>query len=202
MVAEDSHPRQVAGMPLPFAQRPLALAALLLAAIGGAVACAGGEAAPASERRVVVAAPRPALPAVIDSVAAESLAVDSAMRGLGADPGHAIFSCFVGDSAVYANLAQDTFGDTVGVRITLWHAGDGVDGSRADVGDPAPPLPLSAVRLFAADSIQLDFPATMDPGETSRFIGRVSCDRLWGKQRNYRDAPTRPVQYGRVRELY
>ena len=199
MVAEDSGAAQVAGMSSRLARRPrlLVVAALALAAV--AAACTGGEAAPAAERPVV--ATRPPLPAVIDSVTAESLAVDSALRGL-ADRGHALFSCFVGDSAVYADLRLDSFGDTVGVRITLWHAGDGVDGTRAEVGEAVPPLPLSGVRLFAADSILLDFPAANEVEETSRFVGRVSCDRMWGKQRNYRDAPTRPISYGRVRDAY
>jgi hypothetical protein len=201
MVAEHNGAAQLAGMPS--RSRPLLVVAIVLA-----VACTGGEAA-ASRARAggggeapPAAATRPQLPAVIDSITAESLAVDSAMRGLGTDPSHAIFDCLVGDSVVYADLRLDSFGDTVGVRITLWHAGDGIDGSRADVGEPVPPLALTGVRLFAKDSIMLDFPATSDPGETSRFLGRVSCDRMWGKQRNYREAPTRPVSYARVRDAY
>ena len=180
------------------------LASLALAVAGAAAACAGSEAA--EERPgaapVAAAAPTPALPAVIDSITAESLAVDSALRGLTGDPAHAIQSCFVLDTAIYADTRLDTFGDTIGVRITLWRAGGGIDGHRTDVGEPTLPLPLSAARLFARDSIMLEFPATMDPGETSRFVGRVSCDKLWGRQRNYRDAPTRPVSYLRVRPDY
>ena len=198
-MAEDSAAAQVAGMPRARPAHRLGALALLLAA-----ACAGGgegEAAQTHQRTPAVAVARPRLPAVVDSVTAESLAVDSALRGL-ADPGHAIFSCLVGDSVTYADLRLDSFGDTVGVRITLWHAGDGIDGSRADVGESTPPLALTGVRLFAKDSVMLDFPATTDPGETSRFVGRVSCDRMWGKQRNYKDAPTRPVTYARVRDAY
>ena len=172
-----------------------------------AAACAGSEAAQAGGSGTTAVAPavasaRPALPAVIDSITAESLAVDSALRGLTGDPDHAIFGCFVLDTAVYADTRLDTFGDTIGVRITLVRVGGSIDGFRTDVGEPTPPLPLSAARLFGRDSIMLEFPATMEPGETSRFVGRVSCDKLWGRQRNYRDAPTRPVSYARVRDAY
>jgi len=173
--------------------------ALLALAAGVGAACAGGEAAPASERPAATAtAAAPQLPAVIDSITAESLAVDSALRGLTGDPTHTIFGCLVLDTAVYADARLDTFGDSIGVRITLWRAGGGIDGSRTNIGEQTPPLPLSAARLFGRDSIMLEFPASLDPMETSRFVGRVSCDKLWGRQRNVSEAPTRPVTYGRV----
>src|SRR6476661_8054716 len=94
MVAEDSGAGEVAGMSS--RSRALAATALLVAA-----ACSGGEAAPPRPRATAATArpvSRPALPAVIDSAMAESLAVDSALRGI-ADPGHALFGCFIGDSA-------------------------------------------------------------------------------------------------------
>ena len=108
-MAEDSRAAQLAGMSR--LARVSVLVTLVLAA-----ACAGSEAAQAGGSGTTAVAPaaapaRPALPAVIDSIAAESLAVDSALRGLTGDPDHAIFGCFVLDTAVYADTRLDTFGE-------------------------------------------------------------------------------------------
>jgi hypothetical protein len=40
--------------------------------------------------------------------------------------------------------------------------------------------------------------AYRDGIDTSRFLGRVTCDRLWGRQREHRDQPSRVVVYHRV----
>ncbi len=113
-----------------------------------------------------------------------------------ADPAHALFGCLVGDSAAYA--AADS-----GVRLTLWHAGDGVDGSatRAD-GDASESTPLARVRVAGADSIELDVPGPERDAaarDTTFFAGRVACDSLWGRERSTRDARTRAIAYRRVR---
>ena len=175
--------------------RVLSLVGVLLAVC--AAACAGG-----GDARVAAqdsARPDSARP---DSGGVDSLAIWIAQEAA-VDPSHALFGCLHGDSAVYADLRPDPeTGDTSGVLIALWQAGDGVDGAIATAVDPTHALPISGARLFARDSITLEMPHPDDPAETSRFVGRVSCEKLWGRQRNYRDAPTRPVVYARVRPDY
>jgi hypothetical protein len=151
------------------------LASVLLAACVGAEH--GGEATPAARSR----AP----------------AVDS----LGDEPPHAIFGCLQGDSAVYADVRTDpTTGDTIGVWLTFWRAGNGVDGIRVlGEGGRADTTLFTRVQLVDPDSIAFDVPTT-DAPDTTRFLGRVACNRLWGRQRERRDVPSRAAVYWRTYE--
>jgi len=89
-------------------------------------------------------------------------------------------------------------GDTVGVWITFYRAGASVDGMRVlGTMEHADTVLFSRVQLGAEDSIAFDVP-TVDTPDTSRFLGRVGCDRLWGRQRERRDYPSRSVTYRRV----
>jgi hypothetical protein len=59
------------------------------------------------------------------------------------------------------------------------------------------------LQLSGGDSIAFDVPsapvdAFREGVDTSRFLGRVSCDRLWGRQRERRDVPSRAAVYRRV----
>lgn len=117
------------------------------------------------------------------------------------EPVHRLFGCLSGDSAVYADVREDpNTGDTVGVWITFWQAGDGIDGasvSSAGNGLRTAPEPFSRVQLAGADSLALDLPHGGGEADTTRLVGRVSCERLWGRQRTHRDMPTRPALYRR-----
>ena len=47
----------------------------------------------------------------------------------------------------------------------------------------------------ACDALDTPHPMELD---TIRFIGRVDCNRLWGRQRNRRESPSRPALYRRL----
>ena len=131
-------------------------------------------------------------------------ALDGAsLDGAGVDdePVHRVFGCLAGDSAVYADVREDpNTGDTVGVWITFWQAGDGIDGasvSSSGNGVRTDPEPVSRVQLAGADSVALDLPHGGGDADTTRLVGRISCERLWGRQRTHRDMPTQPALYRR-----
>ncbi len=42
------------------------------------------------------------------------------------------------------------------------------------------------------------FAGFSDFADRSVFIGRVDCNRLWGRQRNRRESPSRPALYRRL----
>jgi hypothetical protein len=120
-------------------------------------------------------------------------------------PPHALFGCLTGDSAVYADTRPDAeTGDTAGVWLTFYRLGDDVDGIRVlGAPDRADTVPFLRVQLSDGDSVAFDVPtapadAYRDGIDTSRFLGRVTCDRLWGRQREHRDQPSRMVVYHRV----
>ncbi|AHG88628.1 hypothetical protein J421_1091 [Gemmatirosa kalamazoonensis] len=120
-------------------------------------------------------------------------------------PPHAIFGCLTGDSAVYGDVRPDPeTGDTIGVWLTFYRAGGGVDGMRVLGGiDRADTATFLRVQLSGGDSLAFDVPAVpldrfREGIDTARFIGRVACDRLWGRQREHRDQPSRTVVYRRV----
>ena len=151
-------------------------------------ACAGAEVerAPASAAGTAVAA--------LDSGASGDAGFDD-------EPVHRVFGCLSGDSAVYADVREDpNTGDTVGVWITVWQAGDGIDGasvSSSGNGVRTDPEPFSRVQLAGVDSLALDLPHGGGDGDTTRLVGRISCERLWGRQRTHRDMPTQPALYRR-----
>jgi hypothetical protein len=152
----------------------MAVAAALLTA-----ACDGAE----SERR-------------LDDAPADSA---RAIADLGADPEHVLFGCLIGDSAVYSDVQPVAAGGVSGVRITLWHAGDGIDGSTVlAAGELGPSMPVAGVRLVGRDSIELDVLHDAAAPDTSFLVGRVSCDSLWGRQRTSRAAASRQASYGRL----
>jgi hypothetical protein len=166
------------------------LSATLSATLLATGACTGAEReAPAvhDARAGTIAPPPAAVPATSDAS--------------GDEPPHRIFRCLLGDSAMYADAREDPeTGDTVGVWITVWQAGDGIDGvtvssSGNDVFTP--PMPFSRVQLAGVDSLALDMPHA-DGADTTRLIARVSCDRLWGRQRTHRDVPAGAALYRRV----
>lgn len=158
----------------------MALPAAVLAA------CAGAE---------VERAPAPPTPP------ARTLQVVGAMGDDDELP-HRLFGCLSGDSAVYADVREDpNSGDTVGVWITLWQAGDGIDGvseSSSGNGVRTAPEPFARVQLAGADSLALDLPHGGGDRDTTRLVGRISCERLWGRQRTHRDMPTTPALYRRL----
>ena len=152
-----------------------------------AAACVGAERAPA--------------PAPRATTSAGSVDPLDSLDG----PPHALLKCLTGDSAVYGDVRPDPeTGDTIGVWITFYRAGNDVDGIRVlGQADRADTALFTRVQLAADDSIAFDAPAPpLDPFrdgvDTARFIGRVSCDRLWGRQRERRDAPSRAAVYRRV----
>jgi hypothetical protein len=120
-------------------------------------------------------------------------------------PPHALFGCLTGDSAVYADVRPDAAtGDTAGVWLTFYRLGGDVDGIRVlGAPDRTDTVPFLRVQLSDGDSVAFDVPtapsdAYRDGIDTSRFLGRVTCDRLWGRQREHRDQPSRTVVYHRV----
>jgi len=161
-------------------RRCLTVAALAVAAL----ACGKGE-------RAAPAAHRPAAASVLDS--------------LDDGPPHAIFGCFTADSAIYGDVRPDPeTGDTIGVWITFYRAGSSVDGLRVlGAMDRADTALFLRLQLSGDDSIAFDVPsapldAFREGVDTARFIGRVSCDRLWGRQRERRDVPSHAAVYRRV----
>ena len=167
------------------------LVVALLAACAGAEVARTPSGASAGTSTGVSAAVPPA-----DTAA---LALDEA--GYDDEPVHRLFGCLSGDSAVYADVREDpNTGDTVGVWITFWQAGDGIDGmseSSSGNGVRTDPEPFSRVQLAGADSLALDLPHGGGEADTTRLVGRVTCERLWGRQRTHRDMPTRPALYRR-----
>lgn len=165
-------PRRTAGALLPFAWSLL----LVAACAESAPSRAGAAGAPAVAGTTPNAAP-----------------------SFGDEPVPAIFGCLGGDTIVYADVRIDSIaGDTVGVWISLWQAGDGVDGASLQAEDPqGRAVPLARVQLSDVDSIALDIPHAVGESDTSRFVGRASCERLWGRQRNRRETPSRPAVYRR-----
>jgi hypothetical protein len=117
-------------------------------------------------------------------------------------PPNALLTCVATDTAVYADLRQDPeTGDTLGVWLTFWRAGGSVDGTRIVYdGDRVDTTYFTRVQLGDADSIAIDVPTAPGSSDTSRFLGRASCGRVWGRQRERRDVPTRPVVYHRIAE--
>jgi hypothetical protein len=134
-----------------------------------------------------------------DQARAEPATDTSRATAQGADPTHALFGCLIGDSAVYSNIARDTATDSVaGIEISLWHAGDGIDGATTDA--PAKlerSVPIARVRLTGRDSVLLDMPH-VNALDTSTFAGRVTCDSLWGRQQTSRSSLARDASYRRV----
>jgi hypothetical protein len=136
-----------------------------------------------------------------DRSRAESAADAPRAGAEGADPAHALFGCLDGDSAVYSDVETDSVsGAALGLRITLWHAGDGIDGATiAAAREPAHSVPIAEVRLAGRDSVFLDMPHERDSADTSTFAGRVVCDSLWGLQQMVRTSPPRDASYRRLR---
>ncbi len=135
------------------------------------------------------------------TISAPSPSASDASDPFDGGPPHRLLACLRGDSAVYADAREDPeTGDTVGVWISLWQAGDGVDGATVSSSGNdvfTPPAPFSRVQLAGVDSLALDMPHA-DGADTTRLIARVSCDRLWGRQRTHRDVPAGPALYRRV----
>lgn len=161
-------------------------AVALLATLATLAACAGAE------------VERPPAPA---GTPARTALVDTFDDTFDDGPPHRLFGCLSGDSAVYADVREDpNTGDTVGVWITLWQAGDGIDGaseSSSGNGVRTDPEPVSRVQLAGVDSLALDLPHGGGDADTTRLVGRISCERLWGRQRTHRDMPTQPALYRR-----
>lgn len=115
------------------------------------------------------------------------------------EPQPALFGCLVGDSAVYGDVRVDPeTGDTVGVTLAFWRANQSVYGTTILAsGGRADTVPFARVQLSGPDSLAFD---TQHPLEldTIRFIGRVDCNRVWGRQRNRRESPSRPALYRRL----
>lgn len=130
---------------------------------------------------------------------AKAASADTSSAIVDDEPPHKIFGCLVGDSAVFADVRPDPeSGDSSGVWITLVRAGSGIDGWR-EIGSAGrvDTLPFLRVQLIGEDSIAIDAPAA-ETDDTSRFIGRVSCERLWGRQRERRDRPSTSATYRRI----
>lgn len=166
-------------------------AVLVLLAVGcDSEEGAGRTAVDTDTGRVVASAP------IGGDSAAEPAATETTDEGA-----HVIFGCLEGDSAVYSGPSPDPMGDPVPVvRIALWHAGDGIDGSTMTVaGESGESVPLAGVRLVGRDSISLGISPDASAADTSVFVGRVACDSLWGGQRSQRQTPPRQVTYLRVR---
>lgn len=167
--------------------RARATALALLAS--SAAACTGAEREPP--------AVHDARSASISAPPAGAAATDAFLDG----PPHRLFACLTADSAVYADVREDPeTGDTVGVWITLWQAGDGIDGATVSSSGNdvfTRPAPFSRVQLAGVDSVSLDMPHA-DGTDTTRLIARATCDRLWGRQRTHRDVPAGPALYRRV----
>ncbi|MHB1224640.1 MAG: hypothetical protein ACYC2G_11460 [Gemmatimonadaceae bacterium] len=138
-------------------------------------------------------------------VSEASIDVDTASHPATADvtdqATHVIFGCLEGDSAVYAGPSEDAAGGGVpDVRITLWPAGDAMDGSvMVGAGMGGESSPLAGIRLVGNDSIALTIADGPSATDTSAFTGRVACDSLWGGQRGHRQAQSRQITYRRVR---
>ncbi|HEX5830095.1 MAG TPA: hypothetical protein VFY16_03875 [Gemmatimonadaceae bacterium] len=114
-----------------------------------------------------------------------------------ASAAHALFACLEGDSAVYVDASM---GDDSGVRLDLWHAGDGIDGmSTAGAGEARQTVPLARLELLGRDSIRLAIAHGESAPDTTVFVGRVSCDSLSGRQRVDRRAPEQAASYHRLR---
>lgn len=139
--------------------------------------------------------------AVADAPVADEPAAEPGVMGMTDEATHAIFGCLEGDSAVYAGPSPDRVAGAVPeVRISLWHAGDGIDGSTVTVaGEAGESVPLAGVRLVGHDSISLAISHYAAAADTSAFVGRVACDSLWGGQRSHRQEQPRRVTYLRVR---
>lgn len=115
------------------------------------------------------------------------------------EPEHVLFGCMRGDSAVYSNIRRDsTTGDESGVRLSLWHAGDAVDGATAAAGQIVQSVPIARVQLAGDDSILLDMPHAPNAPDTSFFVGQVACDSLWGRQVTSRSSPASATTYRRL----
>jgi hypothetical protein len=128
--------------------------------------------------------------------------VDPAITGSATDgePDHALVGCLTGDSAVYSSIRTDsTSGAASAVRISMWLAGDGIDGATQADGQPGISIPIARVQLTADDSIQLDMPHDASSPDTSFFVGQVACDSLWGRQVSRRSSPPRETTYRRLR---
>lgn len=146
---------------------------------------------------IVVACAREAEPppsARVDTVAGS--AFDSL---LAEEPQPALFGCLVGDSAVFGDVRVDPeTGDTVGITLSFWRGGGSVHGTTILAsGGVADTIPFARVQLSGDDSLAFDTPHPTDP-DTIRFIGRLDCNRLWGRQRNRRESPSRPALYRRL----
>jgi hypothetical protein len=147
-----------------------------------AAACAGGErAAPPA-----AAAAKDTTPDPFAILAAE-------------EPQPALFECLVGDSAVYGDVRVDPeTGDTVGVTLGFWRSGLSVYGTTIITsGGRTDTVPFARVQLSGPDSVAFDTPHPFEL-DTIRFIGRVDCNRVWGRQRNRRESPSRPAVYRRL----
>jgi hypothetical protein len=118
---------------------------------------------------------------------------------LAEEPQPALFGCLVGDSAVYGDVRVDPeTGDTVGVTLSFWRSGASVHGTTVLAsGGVADTVPFTRVQLSGDDSLAFDTPHPAEP-DTIRFLGRVDCNRLWGRQRNRRESPSRPALYRRL----
>ena len=121
----------------------------------------------------------------------------------GPDPAHVLFGCLVEDSAVYTDAAADpATGDTSGVRITFWQAGDGIDGSTAPVaaaGAVGQSEPLVGIRLLGRDSLELEIQRDVASApDTIVFAGRADCDSLQGRQLTRRGTSPSEAAYRRV----
>jgi hypothetical protein len=128
--------------------------------------------------------------------------VDPAITGgpTEGEPDHALVGCLTGDSAVYSNIRKDsTTGEDSGVRISLWLAGDAIDGATRSAGQPGRSVPIARVQLTADDSIQLDMPHDANAPDTSFFVGQVACDSLWGRLVTHRSSPPRDAAFRRLR---
>jgi hypothetical protein len=152
----------------------------------------------------VAGSDRPAEPAEapVDSAGAltsTGIAIDP---GPDPDPTHVLFGCLVGDSAVYTDAATDpATGDTSGVRITFWQAGDGIDGSTAPVaaGAVGQSEPLAGIRLLGRDSLELEIQRDVASApDTIHFAGRADCDSLQGRQLTRRGTSPSEARYRRV----
>ncbi|MGZ8379685.1 MAG: hypothetical protein ACXW0Z_20865 [Gemmatirosa sp.] len=167
------------------------VAGLALLATAALAACGGAE-----REAPAVHDPRSA------TISAASSAAPTASETFDEGPPHRIFGCLTSDSAVYADIREDPeTGDTVGVWITIWQAGDGIDGvSVSSSGNDVftRPAPFARVQLAGVDSIALDLPHADGAADTTRLIARVSCERMWGRQRTHRDMPAGPALYRRV----